>query len=222
MRPKNKEDWLTNYRVIGGTTACAILGHSKWKTKLEVYNDLTQDRTKFKDTSNEATLRGKALEPHLRAMFGINFPQYKVLSPRGYEMFVRNDKPYMTATLDGRLIHKITKAKLVLEIKTHDIRNKKDEEEWDNTIPIYYFDQIMRYLAVMTDFQGAELEAHLNFYDYYHEDGKKLLRTEIRYYYYDRRDKEVSDYINYIENECTRFYEENVKKGIPPQVKIEF
>lgn len=217
---KSKKDWIGS-RVIGGTTASQICGHNKWKSKMEVYLDLT-GRLRPTEINNEAVKRGQLLEPHLRALFGVNFPQFKVLNPRSFDMYVRNDKPYMTATLDGRLIHKITKKKYILEIKTHDIRNRADEEEWNNTIPSYYFDQIMWYLAVMTDYEGAYLEAHLNFYDYFNADGKKLLRTEIRYYYYDRRDEEIARYIKYIENTCTQFWEENIVKGIPPKTTIEF
>ena len=135
-------------------------------------------------------------------------------------MFCRYDKPWMTATLDGTLIHKISKKKFILEIKTHDIRNKKDDEMWQVTIPVNYFIQVIHYLNVMNDYDGAILCARLRFFDYYNEDGKKLLKTETRYYYIDRKDEEVQKQMIALEKVETKFWEENVLKRIPPKTTI--
>ena len=135
-------------------------------------------------------------------------------------MYCRLDKPWMTATLDGQLIHKISKKKFILEIKTHDIRNKKDDEMWQVTIPVNYFIQVIHYLNVMNDYDGAILVARLRFFDYYNEDGKKLLRTETRYYYIDRKDEEVQKQMIALEKVETKFWEENVLKRIPPKTTI--
>ena len=135
-------------------------------------------------------------------------------------MYCRLDKPWMTATLDGQLIHKISKKKFILEIKTHDIRNKKDDEMWQVTIPVNYFIQVIHYLNVMNDYDGAILVARLRFFDYYNEDGKKLLRTETRYYYIDRKDEEVQKQMIALEKVETKFWEENVLKRVPPKTTI--
>lgn len=163
---------------------------------------------------------GTKLEPLIRKAFGFDFQQYNVISPKGFEMYARCDKPYLTATLDGKLIHKISKKKLILEIKTHDIRNRKDEEEWSKSIPIHYFIQVIHYLNVMTDYEGAILVGRLRFFDYFNDDGKTLLKTETRYYYIDRRDEEVQKQMVALEQALTKFWEENVMKHIPPQVTI--
>ena len=163
---------------------------------------------------------GNHLEPLIRKAFAFDHPQYIVKAPKGHEMFARYDKPWMTATLDGHLIHKISKKKLILEIKTHDIRNRKDDEEWQVTIPVNYFIQVIHYLNVMNDYEGVILVARLRFFDYYHEDGKKLLRTETRYYYIDRKDEEVQKQMIALENAETKFWEENVLKHIPPAMKV--
>lgn len=72
----------------------------------------------------------------------------------------------------------------------------------------------------MNDYEGVILVARLRFFDYYHEDGKKLLRTETRYYYIDRKDEEVQKQMIALENAETKFWEENVLKHIPPAMKI--
>ena len=135
-------------------------------------------------------------------------------------MFARIDKPWMTATLDGHLIHKISKKKYILEIKTHDIRNRKDDEDWQNNIPINYLIQVLHYMNVMNDYDGAILVARLRFFNYYDDDGKKLLRTETRYYYIDKRDEKVKEQMASLEKAETKFWEENVLKRIPPKLTI--
>lgn len=216
---KTREDWL-KARIIGGSSASAIVGKSPYKSKFDIYIDLTTKRTGSEKTPSEAMEYGNRLEPLIRKEFALDHQQYKVLSPKNHEMYARLDKPWMTATLDGHLIHKISKKKLILEIKTHDIRNRKDDEDWQVSIPINYFIQVIHYLNVMNDYQGVILVARLRFFDYYHEDGKKLLKTETRYYYIDRKDEEVQKQMKLLENAETRFWEENVKKRIPPKTTI--
>ncbi len=207
-------------RVIGGSSASAIVGKNPYKSKFEIYTDLTSHRKIAEKATNEAMEFGNHLEPLIRKAFAFDHPQYIVKAPKGHEMFARYDKPWMTATLDGHLIHKISKKKLILEIKTHDIRNRKDDEEWQVTIPVNYFIQVIHYLNVMNDYEGVILVARLRFFDYYHEDGKKLLRTETRYYYIDRKDEEVQKQMIALENAETKFWEENVTKHIPPRMTV--
>lgn len=207
-------------RVIGGSSASAIVGKNPYKSKFDIYTDLTSHRKLNEKPTNEAMEFGNHLEPLIRKAFAFDHPQYIVKAPKGHEMFARYDKLWMTATLDGHLIHKISKKKLILEIKTHDIRNRKDDEEWQVTIPVNYFIQVIHYLNVMNDYEGVILVARLRFFDYYHEDGKKLLRTETRYYYIDRKDEEVQKQMIALENAETKFWEENVTKHIPPAMKV--
>ena len=126
----------------------------------------------------------------------------------------------MTATLDSTLIEVETGRKGVHEIKTHDIRNKEDELEWKDHIPQKYYEQVIWYLVVLPDYDFVEVTAKLNFYDYYDPDGKKLLRSETRYYHIERAD--VSKHVSNLEKLVTRFWEHNVEKGIIPEMKISF
>ena len=72
----------------------------------------------------------------------------------------------------------------------------------------------------MNDFDFVEVTAKLKFYDYYDPDGKKLLKTETRYYHIERAD--VSKHVESLEKLVTRFWERNVKLGIIPDFKITF
>lgn len=219
LQYKSREEWL-NARIIGGSSASAIVGKSPYKSKFEIYTDLTTARKGGEKASNEAMEYGTKLEPLIRKEFAYDHPQYKVFAPKGHEMFARIDKPWMTATLDGHLVHKISKKKLILEIKTHDIRNREDDEEWKVTIPINYFIQVIHYLNVMNDYIGVILVARLRFFDYYHQDGKKLLRTETRYYFIDRKDEEIQKQMKFLEQAETKFWEENVTKHKPPKTTV--
>ena len=79
-------------------------------------------------------------------------------------MYRRIDKPYMTATLDGKLVEIATGRKGILEIKTREIKNREDAENWQNgKIPDNYYIQCLHYLSVLNDHEFAILVAKLNF-----------------------------------------------------------
>ena len=185
---------------------------------MELYLSCIRRKKGKAKKENEAIGLGVALEPLIRQEFAIDYPNFIVRSPKGYEMYRRRDKTFMTATLDGTITDKLTKEKLILEIKTHDIRNREDEEKWTNGIPDNYFIQVLHYLLVMTDYSGAILVARMRHFDYYAEGGKKLLKVEYRYYRIDRKDEAIQKWLAYLEKAETEFWENNVKKRIPPQI----
>jgi predicted phage-related endonuclease len=219
-RYKNKEEWLKN-RGLGGTSASAITGNSKWKDKLELFNSIIIGNEHETQKTNESLMYGTACEPLIRKQFELDFAnKYKVITPKGYELYRRKDKPYMTATPDSLLIDLQAKKKGIQEIKTHDVLNREDAEEWNGSIPQNYFEQVIWYLAVMDDIDFVEVTAKLKFYDYFDEGGKKLLKSETRYYYIARED--VKDSIKALETIVTRYWEENIIKGEIPNVYITF
>ena len=222
-RYSTKEEWLKN-RGFGGSSASAILGLNPYMSPLELYKAIVMPSNKqFEKTQNEAMAYGNQCEPLIRKQFAIDFAEtLTVRAPRGNEMYRRKDKRYMTATLDGLLFNKLTKEKGVLEIKTHDIRNRKDEENWSNHIPDNYYIQVLHYLLVMNDCTFAILTAKLRFFDYYSESGKKLLKTETRYYFINRNDEQIQKDLAFLENAETKFWEENILKKIIPPITLSF
>ena len=217
---KDKNHWL-NARGIGGSSASAIVGMNPWMNTLDLYNTLLGYKEEIGSVSNTSTDYGIDSEPLIRKQYALDFPEYKVHTPKQNEMYRRIDKPYLTATLDGVLVEKGTKRKGILEIKTHDIRNQADDEYWGTTIPQNYFIQVLHYLMVMNDFEFVELVAKLRFFDYFAKGGKKLLKTEYRYYHIERSDESVQKWLSYLEKKETEFYEFNIKNKIPPKISIE-
>ena len=60
--------------------------------------------------------------------------------------------------------------------------------------------------------------AKLRFYDYFAEDGKEIIKEEIRYYKIERKDFEKD--IEYLNQVATNFYQNNILKHIPPEIEI--
>lgn len=219
---KSKEEWL-NKRGLGGSSASAILGANPWMTSLDLYKAIVLGKKGQKnvDESNEALKYGTIMEPLIRKQFAIDFAdKYKVHSPNKYEMYRRVDKPYLTATLDGLLTDIETGKKGIIEIKTHDIKNRKDDESWEISIPQNYFIQCLHYLVVLNDCEFVILNAKLRYFDYFNKDGKKLLYQKTIYHTIWR--SEVIDQIEYLEKMETKFWEENIQKRRMPSLKISF
>ncbi len=219
---KSKEEWLKN-RGLGGSSASSILDKNPYMSKLELYRAIVMPNDHPIYSENESMKYGTRCEPIIRKLFAYDFEdRYKVHTPRQNEMYRRLDKPYMTATLDGMLTDTVTGDKGILEIKTHDIRNRADERNWSEHIPENYYIQVLHYLLVMNDCKYAILTAKLRFFDFFSEEGKKLLKTEIRYYYIDRADEQVAKDIAYLEKKETEFWENNVLKKVMPAIEIKF
>lgn len=216
----SKAKWL-KARKFGGSSASAILDSNPYISKIDLYNTITNPKGKKNIKDNETLSYGRQCEELIRKQFTLDFKgTYIVHDPIDYEMYIRKDKPYLTATLDGTLKETDSKRKGVLEIKTHDIRNKKDFEEWENKLPQNYYIQVLHYLMVLNDYKFAILVAKLRFFDYFNADGKKLLKTETRYYYIEK--SEVQNDIDNLEKAETHFYEYNIKKRVMPKIKIKF
>lgn len=215
----SREKWLLGRR-IGGSSASAIVGCNPYMTTLDIYLAAKLPGIKKTDETNESMQYGNRCEDLIRQQFAIDFEkQFDVHKPENYEMYVRIDKPFMTASLDGILTDKTTKEKYVLEIKTHDIMSKRDDlENWTNSIPQNYFIQVCHYLLVMNDFVGAKLVAKLRFFGADH----KLIKTETRYYTIMRKDESVKKSLKVLEKAETDFWNNYIVKGVIPPSKISF
>lgn len=218
---KTKEEWLKN-RGFGGSSASAILGVNPWMTILDLYKSIVHKKEeKHIDQSNEAMQYGTRCESLMRQLYVLDYESiYKVHKPYQYEMYRRIDKPYLTATPDGILTTIADGKKGIWECKTHDIKNRADDEAWANSIPQNYFIQCLHYLVVMKDCDFVVLNAKLRYFDYYNSDGKKLLYQKIIYHVIWR--SEVLDQIEYLEKMETKFWEHNIQKKIMPSFSVKF
>ena len=215
----SRQSWLSA-RGFGGSSASAILGCSPWQSKFDLY--ASYFRKGEAEAPNEAMAYGTEAEHLIRELHALDgrYLGWEVKGPGDrHAMYRRKDKPYLTATIDGS-IKLPDGTKGILEIKTHDVRGRLDEEQWaSGQLPQNYYVQCLHYLMVMGDMQFVELVAKLRYFDY---DGERrtLNRQEIRYYHIDRSEKEAE--IDYLEKAETKFYEEAIEKGNPPDIKIDF
>lgn len=138
MTSAERLEWLkTRQTGIGGSDVAAILGLSKWKTPLDVYNAKIAENPV--EESNASIEWGNRLEPVIRQKYA-DVTGIPVTIPN--TTFRHPEHPFMIANVDGLLPDGS-----VLEIKT--ARSGADwGEEGTDEIPEYYLTQVQHYMAV--------------------------------------------------------------------------
>lgn len=201
---KSRQAWLDKRsRTIGGSDAAAIIGLSPWKTNVDLWREKVQDKPKDEDNQNQNEIYGTLAEKHLREMFKLDYPGYKV----GYEEnnLFKNDKyPWAHASLDGWLEHDNQRG--VLEIKTANIMSGAQALKWAGKIPEYYYVQVLHEMAVY-DADFAYIKALLR------KLKDREIYQEVKHYRIDRAD--VSEEIAYLMNSEQLFWEYVQEKRKP-------
>lgn len=149
---KERERAWLEYRKqgVGGSDMSVILGISKWRTPVGLWQEKTGRVTPARSEDNWAIAKGKFEEPELRRWFAKHHPELVVV--KGTDISLASvPHPFMHASLDGWLYDPESESFGVLEIKTanafagrtewHDLNN-------DLRIPDYYKAQVTHYLAV--------------------------------------------------------------------------
>ena len=187
-----RAQWLELRRQgIGGSDVAAIIGISKWRTPLDIYNDKTEEGEPAdgQEDDNPSMEWGRRLEPVIREKYA-DATGFWVSKPEA--MFVNTDHPFMIADVDG-----ICEDGRILECKT--ARSGKDwGEEGTGEIPQYYQTQVQHYMAVL----GAPVC-----------DVAVLIGGSDFRIYTVRRDQELIDLLI---NDEEEFWEKHVVPGIPP------
>ena len=205
----SREEWLkkrTSY--VGGSEAAALVGKNPYMTNIDLYRIKTRQQAKENIDNKDYVIYGHNAEPHLRELFALDYPQYKV----GYidnNIWLNDRYPFAHASLDGWLTDQDGR-KGILEIKTTNILQSMQKEKWDHRIPDNYYCQVLWYLGV-TEFDFAILKAQLK-YDY---DGDVFLTTK----HYQIERSEVEEDINYLMQRGEAFAE-YIKKGKEPPLVI--
>jgi putative phage-type endonuclease len=171
---------------LGGSEAGAIMGLSKYETPMTIVARKLNLIKGF--DGNEATKRGKRLEPAIRQFFGqwyeeeFGIPIQVFSSP----YFYRSTKyPWLTMNLDGFILHPES-GWWDFEIKTG---NERQEENWeDDSVPDTYYAQgqhynvgtghrgtiygalvglnlVIRHVPANPEFQGRMIEAERNIWE---------------------------------------------------------
>lgn len=205
---KSREEWLekrTSY--VGGSEAAALVGKNPYMTNIDLYRIKTGQQARENIDNKDYVLYGHNAEPHLRDLFALDYPQYKV----GYvdnNIWLNDEYPFAHASLDGWLTDQDGR-KGILEIKTTNILQSMQKEKWDHRIPDNYYCQCLWYMGV-TEFDFAILKAQLK-YDY---AGDVFLTT--KHYHMDRA--EVQEDIDYLMQRGESFAEYVRARKEPPLV----
>ena len=198
------EEWLVNRKGIGGSDASAILGLNPYKTNQELWME-KKGQMSTVDISDKSYVKyGNDAEPLLRALFALDYPEYKV-EYYDNNMIINKKYPWAHASLDGELIDSDGR-RGILEIKTTNILQSMQWEKWDNRIPDNYYIQILHYLLV-TEYDFVVLKAQLRRV----RDGEVRLTTK---HYHIEREEVLSD-IKMLKEEEEAFWH-SLQRGQKP------
>ena len=192
---KDRDEWLKNRTKIGGSDASAVVGLNPYKTNVDLWMEKTGQIVPEDISDKPYVQYGTQAEMHLRGLFGLDFPKYKVEYIEN-NMFLNSEFPWAHASLDGWLTDQDGR-KGILEIKTTEILQSMQKEKWNHQIPDNYYIQILHYLMV-TEFDFAVLKAQLKTVF----DGVPYLQT--KHYFIERAD--VEDDIQYLAKEERNFW----------------
>ena len=176
------EEWLVNRKGIGGSDASAILGLNPYKTNQELWMEKKGQMSPVDISGKSYVKYGNDAEPLLRALFALDYPEYKV-EYYDNNMIINKKYPWAHASLDGELMDPDGR-RGILEIKTTNILQSIQWEKWDNRIPDNYYIQVLHYLLV-TEYDFVVLKAQLKSV----RDGEVRLTT--KHYYIEREETEV-------------------------------
>lgn len=194
---KDRAEWLeARKNRIGGSDAACIVGMNPYRSNVELW-EIKTGQVEAEDISDKPYVKyGSEAEQHLRELFKLDFPQYKVSYVED-NMWLNSKYPFAHASLDGWLEDEQGR-KGILEIKTTNILQSMQKEKWKNRIPDNYYIQVLHYLMV-TEFDFAILKSQLK-YDY---GGDIMLTT--KHYRIER--EEVQEDIDFLEKAERKFFE---------------
>lgn len=198
------EEWLVNRKGIGGSDASAILGLNPYKTNQELWMEKKGQMSPVDISGKSYVKYGNDAEPLLRALFALDYPEYKV-EYYDNNMIINKKYPWAHASLDGELMDPDGR-RGILEIKTTNILQSMQWEKWDNRIPDNYYIQVLHYLLV-TEYDFVVLKAQLRRV----RDGEVRLTTK---HYHIEREEVLSD-IKMLKEEEEAFWH-SLQRGQKP------
>ena len=201
----SREEWLQNrYKGIGGSEISAVIGCNPYMDNVKLF-ELKTGRIEAEDISEKPyVLYGTKAEEHLRALFELDFPEYKVEYIEN-NSFYNSNYPWARASLDGWLTDQDGR-KGILEIKTTEILNSMHREKWNHQIPQNYYCQVLFYMAVLeADFCVLKAQLKTVF------ECVPYLQT--KHFFIER--SEVESDIDYLMKKGSEFWQ-YVKKGVKP------
>lgn len=206
---ETREEWLEHRKShLGGSEISAVVGYNPYMNNQRLW-ELKTGRATAVDISDKPFVKyGNDAEYHLRELFRLDFPEYKVEYVENNSWI--NDKyPWAAASLDGWLTDQRGR-KGILEIKTTEIINSMSKEKWKDGVPNNYFCQVLFYMAVY-EAEFCVLKAQLKSV----LDGIPYLQT--KHYIIERT--EVQEDIDYLMQEGEKFWK-HVKEDTHPDLML--
>lgn len=191
----SREEWLKNRTRVGGSEASALVGMNPYCDNVRLW-ELKTGRAKAEDISDKPYVQyGTQAEMHLRGLFRLDFPQYRVEYVEN-NMWLNDKYPWGHYSADGWLYD--VKDRLgILEIKTTEILRSAQWALWNNRLPNNYYIQLLHGMLI-TEAEFAVLKAQLKTM----YDGIPTLHT--RHYFIERSD--VEDDIQYLAGKGKNFW----------------
>lgn len=201
----SREDWLRARRnFIGGSDAAAVMGMNPYKTNMKLWEEKVGISEPEDISDKPYVVYGHRAEDHLRELFRLDFPEYQVFHDE--DSFLVNDKfPWAHASLDGLLRDEGNRLG-VLEIKTTNIMQSMQKEQWNDRIPDNYYLQVLHYMMV-TEAEFAVLKAQLKY------EFKDSLFLHTRHYFIERCN--VEEDIGILTEAERKFWEDVVNRKRP-------
>lgn len=202
---KDRNEWLEKRKnYIGGSDASAVLGLNPWKSNVDLWLEKT-GQVIPEDISDKPYVQyGSEAEKHLRELFKLDFPEYKVFYEEN-NLFLNDKYPWGHYSADGWL--EDNKGRLgIWECKTTEILQSMQKERWNNMIPDNYYIQLLHGFLIM-EAEFAVLKAQLKTVF----GGVPYLQT--KHYIIERDD--VEDDIKYLAKKEENFWQ-YVKNGKRP------
>lgn len=178
----SQEEWHRKRALgIGGSDAAAILGKNPYRNNVELWEIKTGIRQQ-EDISDKPYVKfGTLAEDPMREIFKLDYPMFEVYH-ENWGNKQNPDFPFIRGSFDGELVERTTGKRGILEIKTTNILQSMQKENWNDKVPENYFIQILHYFLVDPKMEYAILKARLR-YEYNGE-----IRATIRHYLFLRSD----------------------------------
>lgn len=205
----SRDEWLENRKnSIGGSEISAVLGLNPYMTNVKLWQIKTGQVVPEDISEKPYVLYGNQAEDHLRRLFQLDFPQFKVEYIEN-NSFTNSKYPWAKASLDAWLTDEDGR-KGILEIKTSEVLSSQHKEKWNKQVPQNYYCQCLLYMAVYeADFCCLKAQLKTVF------DGVPYLQT--KHFFIERTS--VQEDIDYLMEQGAEFWE-YVKQGVKPPLVL--
>ena len=191
----NRQEWLKGREnTIGASEVASAIGLKSFCTPKKLWKIKTGIEAAKDLSTNDRVIYGTEAEFFLRGLFSLKHRKEYRMDYHQFRIYINDQFPYMSCTLDGELTRLSDGKKGVWECKTVEVTSSKIAGEWNNRIPDNYFAQVMSQLAI-TEFDFAVLCAELMYLDG---------TSTICEYYFDSTEYEEDK--NYVVCECEKFW----------------